>query len=61
MKTANRVNLDDLFFFKTELTSERKMQIINWLNKLDDDEILMVEQLRTEVRIDSNWFNQSTL
>jgi len=59
MKTAHRVNLDDLFFFKSELTSERKMQIINWLNKLEDDEILMVEQLRTEARIDSDWFNQS--
>lgn len=60
MKTEDlkRINGSGLFFFKSDLEDEEKLEILNWHSKLPENEKRYVRLLRSEVSQEAEFFAQ---
>ena len=53
------MNIHD-FFFISDLSEERKQQILNWVHSLPEDNRRMVEELRHDATEEAVYFENET-
>ncbi len=49
------MNVND-FFFITDIPTERKQQIVDWVNSLPEDNRRMVEEMRSDAAEEAAYF-----
>jgi len=59
MSDQERINESGLFFFKSDLTEDRKIEILNFYHWLSKEQKDMVNDLIREGKDEVEFFNQS--